>query len=108
MTPELAWVHACHVTCVRQQGPKGTSADKLRLALVQLLAAESPPSDTELQELTGEAAHPYCTLCCMALTRSHDREAAEHLHVAGNWVVDLWRSCSHTLQQQQSFLLSVL
>ncbi|KAF8065561.1 SLY1 [Scenedesmus sp. PABB004] len=35
------------------QGAKGSGADKLRLALVQLLAAEAPPSDAELAELAG-------------------------------------------------------
>jgi hypothetical protein len=35
------------------QGTKGSVSDKLRLALVQLLSAEAPPSDTELQELTA-------------------------------------------------------
>lgn len=35
------------------QGAKGTAADKLRLGLVQLLAAESAPSEAELAELTG-------------------------------------------------------
>lgn len=35
------------------QGTKGSAADKLRLALVQLLSSEAPPTDTELQELTG-------------------------------------------------------
>lgn len=35
------------------QGPRGSAADKLRLALVQLLAAEVPPSEAELQELTS-------------------------------------------------------
>eukprot|EP00775_Hariotina_reticulata_P012398 gene12398-12533_t len=49
------------------QGPKGTAADKLRLALVQLLAAESPPSDTELQELT-DALHAAGVADTTALT----------------------------------------
>lgn len=35
------------------QGAKGSSADKLRLALVHLLAAESAPTESELQELTA-------------------------------------------------------
>eukprot|EP00879_Flechtneria_rotunda_P018857 GHRR01019794.1.p1 GENE.GHRR01019794.1~~GHRR01019794.1.p1 ORF type:complete len:638 (+),score=249.45 GHRR01019794.1:780-2693(+) len=35
------------------QGPKGSAADKLRLALLHVLAAEAPPTDTELQELTA-------------------------------------------------------
>lgn len=35
------------------QGAKGSVADKLRLALVQLLSAESPPSEAELGELTA-------------------------------------------------------
>jgi hypothetical protein len=40
--------------CVsRLQGTKGSVSDKLRLALVQLLSAEAPPSDTELQELAA-------------------------------------------------------
>jgi hypothetical protein len=38
------------------QGTKGSSADKLRLGLVQLLAAEAAPSEAELQELTGALA----------------------------------------------------
>ena len=41
-------------------------SDKLRLALVQLLSAEAPPTDTELQELSAALAaaggHVYNTL----------------------------------------------
>lgn len=37
----------------QKKGTKGSVSDKLRLALVQLLSAEAPPTDTELQELTG-------------------------------------------------------
>jgi hypothetical protein len=35
-----------------QQGAKGTPSDKLRLALVHVLAAEAAPSEAEVKELT--------------------------------------------------------
>jgi hypothetical protein len=40
-------------TPTHPQGPKGSVSDKLRLVLIQLLSADAPPSDTELQELTA-------------------------------------------------------
>lgn len=39
--------------CCVLQGAKGSSQDKLRLALVHLLAAEQAPSEAELQELSA-------------------------------------------------------
>lgn len=38
------------------QGPKGTAADKLRLALVQILAAEAAPSEADVRELSDALA----------------------------------------------------
>ncbi|KAI8474656.1 MAG: SM/Sec1-family protein [Monoraphidium minutum] len=38
------------------QGPKGTPSDKLRLALVHVLAAEAPPGEGEVKELADALA----------------------------------------------------
>jgi hypothetical protein len=38
------------------QGAKGSARDKLRLALVHVLAAEAPPGEAELRELSDALA----------------------------------------------------
>ena len=72
------------------QGAKGSPEDKLRLALVHLLAAESAPSEAELQELTAalsSAGVPDTTALVYVARLRRNRLVGSARPAPGRWFV---------------------